>query len=275
MRYLPLIIVFALITNSVFPQKDDVKSGTIRVVKKKYNVKHIYPRGINNVFFSGGGTGQSLVVANLYGHHGTYVMSAQELLIQKKLFVNSDEYEVMSFDLSYRVNGVEVVESSDGDRFSENQKILAGYARKGTRLFIENIKCKNPDGIIKNSGTIIINIPSGIVRGRARGPDPFLIASVSGIYGQGILKIRKRELLKAKKIDLADSTSKIVGFTLACDYRGKKPTDNSTSDRFTPKMMDILSKMRSGDSVFFNHIRYSDEDGTILYYGNLKFAVVK
>ncbi len=274
MRYLLLIIVFALITNSVFPQKDDVKSGTIRVVKKKYNVKHIYPIGINNVFFSGG-SGRSLVVANLYGRYGTYVMSAQELLNQKKLFVNSDEYEVVSFDLSCRVNGVEVVERSDGDQFSYNQKVLAGYARKGTRLFIENIKCKNPDGVIKNLGTIIIKIPSGIVLGRAKGPDPFLIASVSGIYGQGVLKIRKHELLAATKIDLADPGSKIVGFTMACDYRGKSRTDNATSDRFTPKMMDILSKIGAGDSVFFNHIRYKGEDGIILYYGSLKFAVMK
>lgn len=271
-----MAIVFVLFTHTVFSQKDDVKSGTIRVVKKKYNVKRIYPREINYRFFSERDIGPSLVVANLYGRYGSYVMSAQELLIQKKLFVNSDEYEVVSFDLTFSVNGIQVVERSDGNRFSENQALLANYARRGTRLYLENIKCKNPDGVIKNIGSIVIKTPSGLVFGQTESAgDPFLIASISGIYGKGVLNIKKRDLHNAKKIDLADSTSKIVSFSMSCNCTGKSRIEHSASDQFTPKMMNILSKTSSGDTIFIRNIRYSSEGGPIRSYGNMKYAVVR
>lgn len=276
MGRLVLILVIALFAEPAFSQKGDVKSGTIRVVKKKYSVRRIYPVDVNQGWFSNG-TGQRLVVANLYGRYGFYVMSTAELLAQRKIFVNSSEYEVISFDLSCRVSGLEIVESSEGNQFSENQKKLAGHLRQGTKLFIENIKCKNSEGVIKDLGSITVKIPSGVVvGGRIKdGHDPFLIASVSGIYGLGVLRIKKSDLLNAKGIDLADPSSKIVGFSLHCEYNGVTFVEHSTSDLFTPKMKEILSKVRTGGKVKLLMIRYSNETGSIRTYGNLNFAVVK
>jgi hypothetical protein len=277
MRRLVLILVIALLSESLFSQKKDVKSGTITVIKKKYKVKRIYPVDIGRNFLARF-TGRKLLVANLDGRYGFYPMSVAELLMQGKIYVNSDDFEVISFDLSYRVNGVEVVESSDGGQFSENQKKLAGYAKKGTKLYLENIICKNADGVIKNLGSITVKTPHGLVIGGGGSdhPDPFQIASVSGVYGLGPLRITKADLKSASKIDLSDPSAKIIGFSFYCKYNGVKLVEKSTSDQFTPKMKDILSKVRAGcDTVNLLQIRFSTEDGAIRNYGNLTYAVVK
>ena len=276
MRRLVLILIIALFAVPVFSQKGEVKSGTIKVVKKKYKVRKIYPVDLSNGFISNG-RGQKLVVANLYGQYGFYPLSGEELLAQGKIYVNSSEFKVISFDVSGRVSGIEVVESSTGNQFSDNQKKLAVYLRNGMPLFIENIKCKNEEGVIRDVGSIIIKItgPNSMMGRGVVLHDPFLIASVSGIYGLGVLRIKKADLLNAKKIDLADSSSKIVGFNLFCDCGGTKWTEHSASDQFTPKMMDILSKVRKGCEVQFQMIRYSTDGGTPINYGNLLFTIVK
>ena len=149
--------------------------------------------------------------------------------------------------------------------------------KKGMRLYIENIKCKNADGMIKELGSITIKIISGLQPSRAdfKLSDPFLIASISGIYGLGVLRITKNDLVNAKGVELADPASKIIGFSLYCDCGGTTWVEYSTSDQFTPKMKKLLSKVRKGCELKVQQIRYSTEAGSVKNYGNLIFAVVK
>lgn len=276
MSRLLLILIIILYAFPAFSQKGEVKSGTIKVVKKKYKVRKIYPVGLNNSFFNGGGgQGNRLLVANLDGKYGFYTMKAEEIAIQGRLFVNSDEYHITSFDMSCKVNGFLVMESSASNEFSEDQLRIARYMKKGMRIYIENIKCKNADGDTKFLGSITINVIAGMVTSVAT-RDPFMIASVSGTYGSGTLRISKKVLAKATKIDLADPSSKIVGFSLFFDREGRQQVvELSTSDQFTPKMKEIFRKLSVGSEVGLGRIRYSTGGGPVLTYGDMYFALVK
>lgn len=271
-----LLLILAIILYAVpaFSQKEDVKRGTIRVVKKKYKVRRVYPVDVDNSFFTGGRLMNSLLVANLDGRYGFYAMKGEELAKQGKLYVNSDEYHITSFDMSYTVNGLLVVESSTSNELSVNQVRLVKYMRAGMRVCIENIKCKNADGDIKYLGSITVTmIPSGSTSAAVR--DPFMIASISGIYGIGRLRISKKTLANAIKIDLADPSSKIVGFSLFCEVNGRRMVESSTSDQFTPKMKEILSKLKKGAEVDLRRIRYSTDGGPLTGYQDMYFALAK
>lgn len=273
-----LLLILTIIFHAfpAFSQKEDVKSGTIKVVKKKYKVRKIYPVGVNTSFFNGGGgQGNRLLVANLDGKYGFYTMKPEEIAIQGRLFVNSDEYHITSFDMSYKVNGLLVMESSAGNEFSEDQLRMARYMKKGMRMYIENIKCKNDDGDTKFLGSITINVITGVITGAAA-RDPFMIASVSGTYGSGTLRISKKALAKATKIDMADPSSKIVGFSLFFEREGRqKVIELSTSDQFTPKMQEIFRKLSVGTEVGLGRIRYTTDGGPVLLYGDMYLALVK
>lgn len=269
-----LILAIILYAFPAFSQKEDVKSGTIRVVKKKYKVRRIYPVEVDNSWFTRGGVGNTLLVANLDGKYGFYAMKAEEIVVQGRLFVNSDEYHIVSFDMSCKVSGLEVMETSAGNEFSENQLRLAKFMKKGMRIYIENIKCKNDDGDIKFLGSITVSIIAGASTSVAA-RDPFMIASISGTYGIGRLKISKKAFVNAAKIDLADPSSKIVGFSLFCELNGRRMVENSYSDQFTPKMKEMLSKLSKGAEVDLRRIRYSTDGGPVINYGDMYFALAK
>ena len=275
MSRLLLILAIILYAIPAFSQKEDVKSGTIKVVKKKYKVRKIYPVGLVNFLTAGRSQGNRLLVANLDGQYGFYTMKPEEIAIQGRLFVNSDEYQIISFDMTYIVNGMFVMESSAGNEFSANQLRLAKFMKKGMRVYIENIKCKNEDGDIKSLGKITVNIITGIITVSAT-RDPFMIASVSGTYGSGTVKISKKTLANATKIDLADPASKIVGFSLFYEREGRQQVvDHSTTAQFTPKMKEVFRKLSAGSEVGLGKIRYSTDGGPVLYYGDMYFALVK
>ena len=67
-------------------------------------------------------------------------------------------FRVLTFKLSAMIGGFEKSERSNGNRFSPAQKSLIAKVRKGTRIIIEGIKAKGPDGIVRELNTVVLKI---------------------------------------------------------------------------------------------------------------------
>lgn len=87
-------------------------------------------------------------------------MLAAQQGIQAELenFVFDLKYTVTGFKISTIVKGALVESVSRDNRFSSEQKSLMQGLKRGSKLFIEDIKAKGPDGSVRNLGGMIITV---------------------------------------------------------------------------------------------------------------------
>jgi len=103
-------------------------------------------------------------VASFAGKTGTDIISAAELQQAQEvtvMFQNFDfdlKFQVVSFSVSMAVNKIEVEEFTNGDKLTENQKKLLTHAEPGTKIYIENVKAKGPDGSIRTIGSVNLKV---------------------------------------------------------------------------------------------------------------------
>ena len=68
-------------------------------------------------------------------------------------------YEVVEFTVSTtNEGGYYVSAKSDSNKLTEAQKDLLNSVRVGTRVNFEDVKCKGPDGKIKDIASIVFEI---------------------------------------------------------------------------------------------------------------------
>ncbi len=68
------------------------------------------------------------------------------------------KFPVISFNISMTVNGQAVDEVGTGSALNDKQKAMLSKAKKGMKVFIDNVKCKKPDGKIVDIGTIALKV---------------------------------------------------------------------------------------------------------------------
>lgn len=270
--------VMLLLPDAVLAQKPDIKSGTIRVSKKASKAATEEPSGKVNTYWPVGRSGNGLlIVAYPEGRRGFYTFPRAELASEPGIYLSHPDYKIISFDVTCHFNGLEIREGAYGDDFSVQQKKLISVLKPGNFFFIENIKCKNPDGNIQSIGSLAIKVSGrGFMSDtRRKIPPPFLLACISGMYGRGMLRIPKTDLYEASNIYMADDSLKIVSFDMHYTLYGVEMKEHASSDQFTPKMKDIISKLKPGNEVEFKNIKYAAPDGVAKHYGDLYFTLVK
>ncbi|MBI3500494.1 MAG: gliding motility protein GldM [Bacteroidetes bacterium] len=116
-----------------------VKGGTNRSMGQgvKFRVKPIPPP-----------------VATVYGKRNADFIKQGELQFVKAVVPVLDnfdfdvKFQVVSFDVSMNINGLEVSESASGPSMNEKQLSLLKKAKRGNKIYIEKVRVKKPDGIV-------------------------------------------------------------------------------------------------------------------------------
>ena len=280
--FLILLVSFQGIILSA--QNTDTKSGTIKVSKPKSvdeseSATVIRPYTGDTTRYR---TRKPLIVAGVLGKYGIDKITIKELLSAKGLDLTDTTFHIVSFEISFNINGAEISVFTNGSDFSIQQINLISRIKVGNKLYVEKIKCKAPDGIVEYIDGISLKIVPDIV-GQANSKDsvdsnikkPFIIASINGKYGTDVLLISKMELAIAKRIELTDGSVKIVAFDMTYTDRGIEFKEHSNSDLLTAKMKESLPKLKVGSKVNFENITYKCSDGKTKYYGNLKFKLLQ
>jgi len=68
------------------------------------------------------------------------------------------KFRVISFTVSATINGFEQSKPAKGYRFTGAQIALMKKVRPGSKVYIENVKAKGPDGSVRNIGSIIFKV---------------------------------------------------------------------------------------------------------------------
>ena len=103
-------------------------------------------------------------VPEFMGKRGTSTMSQAQLKGASIVLAQLDDFQfdlkfpVVSFNVSMTVNGQVIDSPGNGATLNEQQKSLLSKAKKGMKVYIENVKCKKPDGSIKDIGTVGLKV---------------------------------------------------------------------------------------------------------------------
>ncbi len=73
-------------------------------------------------------------------------------------FVFNLKFPVTYFNVSTTINGFVEEASTRGSRISPEQKKILGKLKRGQKVYFEDVKCKSPDGSIRQLGTISFRI---------------------------------------------------------------------------------------------------------------------
>ncbi|HEY4798791.1 MAG TPA: gliding motility protein GldM [Bacteroidia bacterium] len=93
-------------------------------------------------------------VATVYGKRNSDFIKQGEVQFIKGIVPALDNFEfdvkfqVVSFDISMNINGMEVTESTSGPSLSEKQLSLIKKAKRGNKIYFEKVRVKKPDGIV-------------------------------------------------------------------------------------------------------------------------------
>ena len=87
-----------------------------------------------------------------YADNAGLFISKEDLLKNPEVNISLDlpfelKFEVISFSLSYVLNNVVIKESTTGNKFSQKMIDAIHQLENGSKIFIEDIKAKGPDGI--------------------------------------------------------------------------------------------------------------------------------
>lgn len=103
-------------------------------------------------------------VAEFMGKRGSTVITQIQLKGAVGVMAKLDAFEfdlkfpVISFMVSMNVNGQDVEEKTQGPALNDKQKGLLYKAKKGNKVYIEQVKVKKPDGSIKDIGSVILKV---------------------------------------------------------------------------------------------------------------------
>ncbi len=103
-------------------------------------------------------------VPEFMGKRGTDVIKQAELKGASLVLAKLDNFEfdlkfpVVSFTVSMNVNGSEVEEKSTGSTLTDQQKAMLNKAKKGMKVYIDNVKTKKPDGTVVNIGGVGLKV---------------------------------------------------------------------------------------------------------------------
>lgn len=97
---------------------------------------------------------------------GSFAISKSEFLAQSGIqaelenFAFDLKFDVISFDISAKVGEFIVTKSASGNKFNEDMKQVFTKLSKGTKVYVENVKAKGPDGTVRTLGAMSITINS-------------------------------------------------------------------------------------------------------------------
>lgn len=103
-------------------------------------------------------------VASFCGKKGNDIISLQELSKAGSVTVTFENFDfdmkaiVESFELSMNINAAEVTITSKGSEVSETMMMYLAKAKVGTRIYIENIRVKLPDGTTRSVASVNLKV---------------------------------------------------------------------------------------------------------------------
>ncbi len=103
-------------------------------------------------------------VAFFGGKRGNDIISLQELSKAESLTVAFENFDfdmkavVESFEISMNFNGIEATMRSKGNLVSDEQKKYLAKAKVGSRIYIENIRVKLPDGTTRSVASVNLKV---------------------------------------------------------------------------------------------------------------------
>jgi gliding motility-associated protein GldM len=103
-------------------------------------------------------------VAEFAGKRGTDVIQQVALKGAGAVIAKLDNFEfdlkfpVVSFSVSMNVNGQEVEEVSTSSVLTAKQSAMLSKAKKGNKVYIENVKVRKPDGTVKTVGSVNLKV---------------------------------------------------------------------------------------------------------------------
>ncbi len=105
-------------------------------------------------------------VAFFGGKKATDVISKAALLASQGVIANMEnfdfdlKFQVLSFECSMTVNGVEATTKSNGNMVSQEMKQYLLKAKNGSKVYIESVKVKGPDGTVRTIPGITLKVIS-------------------------------------------------------------------------------------------------------------------
>ncbi|MBI4944775.1 MAG: gliding motility protein GldM [Bacteroidetes bacterium] len=103
-------------------------------------------------------------VPEFMGKRGSDVIQQVALKSASAIMAKLDNFEfdlkfpIVSFSVSMNVNGVDVEEKTNGGVISEKQKAMLARAKKGNKVYIEDVRVKMPDGSIRPIGSVNLKV---------------------------------------------------------------------------------------------------------------------
>lgn len=154
-----------------------ISQGSIKKTKSGTYITRVRKRGLVDISVSAGGKIIStqtfrckyvpdpiaVVGANRKNKRGG-VMSKNELLANVGVhavienFSFDIKFVVVSFDVTTMDNGFLVLGRSTSAKFTNQQKSLIRNANIGSRVVIDNVKARGPDGIIRDLNSIVFKL---------------------------------------------------------------------------------------------------------------------
>lgn len=103
--------------------------------------------------------GQTNIEAFLYGYKGNDTITIDNFLCIQNLSVNNGDYTIVGFQLNIMDRGFLKEFKSDSDKITQEMKDavenLKNKNMKVTKIFLESIKAKTPEGKIKTIGGLL------------------------------------------------------------------------------------------------------------------------
>lgn len=103
-------------------------------------------------------------VAYLGTNKGSFNLSKNELMAQSAIIPVLENFDfdlkftVVGFEMSTLAGGFVVTEVSSDNKITEAMKTVWGKLNKGSKIYLEKIKAKGPDGSVRELGSISIKV---------------------------------------------------------------------------------------------------------------------
>ncbi|MFH1004015.1 MAG: gliding motility protein GldM [Bacteroidota bacterium] len=103
-------------------------------------------------------------VPEFMGNRGTSNIKQADIKYAKGVIAKLDNFEfdvsfpVVSFDVTMNINGLDFTESTTGASLTDKQKTLISKTKKGSRVYIEKVKAKKPDGNVVDIGSVNLKV---------------------------------------------------------------------------------------------------------------------
>ena len=86
------------------------------------------------------------------------LLKADEVIAMMKNFDFDLKFEVMRFSVSATIGGLVKDGLSTSNKITNQQKEIIKQLKKGDKIYFEDIKCKGPDGSVRNLSPMVFTI---------------------------------------------------------------------------------------------------------------------